>query len=115
MGRVGTLGRGQCHELEKWCDQVALDGGEKNSLRFEPTTLKNLLQRPLIPDLMSLWKDFLAHLRHNKGEVLAYWMSDIDMVENAVLGLLRSSFPRGQLGFASQCHKNSYSMVFCLR
>lgn len=51
----------------------------------------NLLQSPLIAELMTLWKDFLEHLRHNNGEVSAYWMSYIDMVDNVVLGLLRTS------------------------
>ena len=34
---------------------------------------------------------FLEHLRHNNGELSAFWMSYIDMVEDVLLGLLRAS------------------------
>ncbi len=40
---------------------------------------------------MTLWGDFTEHLRHNNGELSAYWMTYIDIVENVLLALLRSS------------------------
>ena len=40
---------------------------------------------------MGLWGDFLEHLRHSNGELSAYWMSYIDIVENVVLGLLHTA------------------------
>ena len=40
---------------------------------------------------MGLWGDFLEHLHHSNGELSAYWMSYIDIVENVVLGLLRAA------------------------
>ena len=40
---------------------------------------------------MSLWGDFLEHLRHSNGELSAYWMSYVDIVENVLLGLLRAA------------------------
>ena len=51
----------------------------------------NLLQSPLSAELIALWTDFLEHLRHNNGELSAFWMSYIDMVEDVVLGLLHAS------------------------
>ena len=50
----------------------------------------NLLQSPLSAELIILWTDFLEHLHHNSGELSAFWMSYIDMVEDVVLGLLRA-------------------------
>ena len=41
--------------------------------------LSNLLQSPLLEELMGLWGDFLEHLRHSNGELSAYWMSYIDV------------------------------------
>ena len=40
---------------------------------------------------MSLWVDFLEHLRYSNGELSAYWMSYIGIVENVLLGLLRAA------------------------
>ena len=53
--------------------------------------LSNLLHGSLLAELMSLWGDFLEHLRHSNGELLTYWMSYIDIVENVLLGLLRAA------------------------
>ncbi|KAL1022659.1 hypothetical protein UPYG_G00030610 [Umbra pygmaea] len=52
--------------------------------------INNLLQSPLSVELITLWTDFLEHLRHNNGVLSAFWMSYIDMVEDVVLGLLRA-------------------------
>ncbi len=51
---------------------------------------EELLQNPLLVQVMTLWNNFLEHLRHNNGELSAYWMSYIDMVEDVVLGLLQT-------------------------
>lgn len=53
--------------------------------------MTNLLQSPHSAELITLWTDYLEHLRHNNGELSAFWMSYIDMVEDVVLGLLRAS------------------------
>ena len=53
--------------------------------------LSNLLQSSDLAGIMSLWGDFLEHLRHSNGQLSAYWMSYIDIVENVVLGLLRAA------------------------
>ena len=34
----------------------------------------DLLQSPLLAELTPLRKDFLEHLRHNSGELAAFWM-----------------------------------------
>ena len=51
----------------------------------------SLLQNPILSKLITFWSNFLEHLRHNNGELSAYWMSYIDMVENVLLRLLRAS------------------------
>ena len=53
--------------------------------------LNNLLQSPLLAEVITLWADFLGHLCHNNGELSAFWMSYITIVEDVVLGLLRAS------------------------
>ena len=50
-----------------------------------------LLQSQVLPQVMTMWKEFLNYLRHNNGELSAFWMSYVDMVEGIVLGLLRAS------------------------
>ena len=50
-----------------------------------------LLQSQVLPHVMTMWKEFLNYLRHNNGELSAFWMSYVDMVEGIVLGLLRVS------------------------
>lgn len=53
--------------------------------------LNTLLHSQLFTKLIIKWNSFLSHLRCNNGELSAYWMSYIDLVENVVLGLLRGS------------------------
>ena len=50
-----------------------------------------LLQSQVLPQVMTMWKEFLNYLRHNNGELSAFWMSYMDRVEGIVLGLLRAS------------------------
>ena len=40
---------------------------------------------------MTMWREFLNNLRESNGELSAFWMSYVDMVEGIVLGLLRAS------------------------
>lgn len=53
---------------------------------------------------MSLWNDFLEHLRHSNGELSAYWMSYIDMVENVVPGHLRGSHEGNWMPYGLRFH-----------
>jgi len=53
--------------------------------------LNTLLHSQLLIKLIIKWNSFLSHLRCDNGELSAYWMSYIDLVENVVLGLLRGS------------------------
>ncbi len=50
-----------------------------------------LLESSVLAKLGTLWMDFLKHLRHLNGELSAFWMSYIDMMENVVLDLLHAS------------------------
>ena len=45
--------------------------------------LNSLLQDTLLSNLMAFWSDFQEHLRHNNGDLSAYWMSYIDTRECA--------------------------------
>ncbi|KAJ8346686.1 hypothetical protein SKAU_G00280870 [Synaphobranchus kaupii] len=68
-----------------------LDNVKDMASDLNQQTLNNLLQSPLLAELITLWTDFLEHLRHNNGELSAFWMSYIDMAEDVILGLLRAS------------------------
>ena len=60
-----------------------------NNLKEE--SLDQLLQCPVLPQVMTMWREFLNHLCQNNSELSAFWMSYVDMVEGIVLGLLRAS------------------------
>jgi len=60
-----------------------------NNLKEE--SLDQLLQCPVLPQVMTMWREFLNHIRQSNGELSAFWMSYVDMVEGIVLGLLRAS------------------------
>jgi len=47
--------------------------------------LNKLLHSQLLTKLIIKWNSFLSHLRCDNGELSAYWMSYIDLVENVVL------------------------------
>ncbi len=51
----------------------------------------SVLQNTQSSKLMDFWNNFLDHLRHNNGDLSAYWMSYMDTVESVLLGLLRGS------------------------
>ncbi len=48
----------------------------------------SVLQNTQSSKLMDFWNNFLDHLRHNNGDLSAYWMSYMDIVESVLLGLL---------------------------
>ena len=50
-----------------------------------------MFESPVLCHVMAIWREFLDHLRHDLGELSAFWMSYVDMVEGVVLGLLRTS------------------------
>ena len=54
-------------------------------------SFNKLFVSQLLPKLMAKWNSFLHHLRCDNGELSAYWMSYIDLVENLILGLLHGS------------------------
>ena len=72
--------------IKTFLDQVNRITDDLNQQRFS-----DLLQRPLLAELTPLWKDFLEHLRHNSGELAAFWMAYIAMVEDILIGILRAS------------------------
>lgn len=72
--------------IKLFLDQMNTMDGDFNEQKFN-----TMLQSPPLAELMTLWREFLEHLRHNNGELSAYWMSYINMVENVILGLLRAS------------------------
>ena len=38
-----------------------------------------------------MWNDFLNYLRHDNGELSAFWMIYVDVIQDILLGLLRAS------------------------
>ena len=60
-----------------------------NNLKEE--SLDQLLQSLVLPQVMTVWRQFLNNLHQNNGELSAFWMSYVDMVEGIVLGFLRAS------------------------
>ena len=73
--------------IKTFLDQVNRITDDLNQQRFSDLLQSSLLLAELIP----LWKDFLQHLHHNSGELAAFGMSYIDMVEDILIGLLRAS------------------------
>ena len=54
-------------------------------------TFEALLDNPVVRQILDLWYEYLHHLRHDNGDLSAFWMTNVDMVEDVLLGLLRSS------------------------
>lgn len=50
-----------------------------------------LLQQPVMGDFFSLWDTFLDHLRHDNGDLSAFWMTYVDIVQDVLLGLIRAA------------------------
>ncbi|KAL8567726.1 hypothetical protein ACOMHN_009034 [Nucella lapillus] len=54
-------------------------------------TFQALLDNPVVCQILDFWDEYLQHLRHDNGDLSAFWMSYVDMVEDVLLGLLRAS------------------------
>ena len=67
-------------------EQVISMASDLNQRSFNKLFISELL-----PKLMAKWNSFLHHLHCDNGELSAYWMSYIDLVENVILGLLCGS------------------------
>jgi hypothetical protein len=53
--------------------------------------IEEILNSSEFEAVIDLWNKYLAHLRHDNGDLSAFWMSYIDMVEGILLNLLRAS------------------------
>ncbi|KAL8619632.1 hypothetical protein ACOMHN_019687 [Nucella lapillus] len=52
---------------------------------------ESLLQQSVVTYVLHLWNDFLNYLRHDNGELSAFWMTYVDIIQDILLGLLRAS------------------------
>ncbi|KAL8570914.1 hypothetical protein ACOMHN_023587 [Nucella lapillus] len=52
---------------------------------------KSLLQQSVVTYVLHLWNDFLNYLRHDNGELSAFWMTYVDIIQDILLGLLPAS------------------------
>jgi len=64
-------------------DQLSNMTDDLNQQSFD-----KLPESPVFAKLTTQWASFLEHLRHDNGELSAFWMSYIDIMENVVLNLL---------------------------
>ncbi|KAL8594843.1 hypothetical protein ACOMHN_016084 [Nucella lapillus] len=51
---------------------------------------ESLLQQSVVTYVLHLWNDFLNYLRHDNGELSAFWMTYVDIIQDILLGLLRA-------------------------
>ena len=58
---------------------------------FSQDSIDALMQGSGFEAVLNLWNKFLDHLRHDNGDLSAFWMSYIDMVGGVLLNLLRAS------------------------
>ncbi|KAL8624130.1 hypothetical protein ACOMHN_036133 [Nucella lapillus] len=52
---------------------------------------ESFLQQSVVTYVLHLWNDFLNYLRHDNGELSAFWMTYVDIIQDILLGLLRAS------------------------
>ena len=52
---------------------------------------ESLLQQTVVTNVLHLWNDFLNFLRYDNGELSAFWMTYIDIIQDILLGLLQVS------------------------
>ncbi|KAL8590114.1 hypothetical protein ACOMHN_034344 [Nucella lapillus] len=52
---------------------------------------ESLLQQSVVTYVLHLWNDFLNYLRHDNGELSAFWMTYVGIIQDILLGLLRAS------------------------
>ncbi|KAL8603442.1 hypothetical protein ACOMHN_053109 [Nucella lapillus] len=57
----------------------------------QQSTFESLLDQTQVTDVFHLWNEFLHHMRHTNGELSAFWMICVDIIQNILLGLIRSS------------------------
>lgn len=50
-----------------------------------------MLQSMSVDELSNMWEEFLDHLRYTNGDLSAFWMSYVDLVENVILALIRAA------------------------
>ena len=53
--------------------------------------LDTILGSPSLLQVYQLWDQYLQYLRTENGDLSAFWMSYIDIVEDVLLGLIRAS------------------------
>ena len=52
---------------------------------------ESLLEQSVVTNVLRLWNDFLNYLRHDNGELSAFWMTYVDIIQDILLGLLQAS------------------------
>ena len=62
-------------------DLVVNFHGDVGQAAFE-----SLLEQSVVTNVLRLWNDFLNYLRH--GEMSAFWMTYVDIIQDILLGLL---------------------------
>ena len=70
-------------ELEELISDFHKDIGQE--------TFEALLDSPVVHQIFSLWDEYLQHLRYDNGDLSAFWMTYVDMVQDILLGLVQSS------------------------
>lgn len=68
-----------------------LDNVKDKASDLTQQELNNLLQSPLLAELITVWTDSLEHLHHDNGELFTFLMSYIAKVEDIVIGVLYAS------------------------
>ena len=66
--------------------------GKAGDLKQE--VFDGLVESPHLMEVMVIWREFVEKLHCSNGELSAYLMSYVDMVEGVVLGLLHASQER---------------------
>lgn len=59
--------------------------------RFTPAQHDAMMQSETLADVHDLWNQFILYLRYENGDLSAFWMSYIQVVEDVLLGLIRAS------------------------
>ena len=49
------------------------------------------VSKTVVTNVLRLWNDLLNYLRHENGELSAFWMTYVDIIQDILLGLLRAS------------------------
>jgi hypothetical protein len=73
-------------KVNLFVDEIKVLREDLNQTKFD-----GLLNSFEFDAILNLWNKFLDHLRYENGDLSAFWMSYIDMVEGVLLNLLRGS------------------------